>query len=189
MRTRNRAEIREYMQLRTLMLDHLAQMATLPYGTVMNYNATGGGKSSEHPGGRRPTGEHRSVEDEYTARWNSCKVIEDARECVKAAEAELDGWRHSKAQEAGETTKQLHQRIVRVGEGWLDRECAAALRQTMATVHEARAAFKRDAAKGLPLQGADAAELLRRGNTYRYVAGVLNKSSTSVYAKARKKAA
>jgi hypothetical protein len=181
-------EAREAIRLHTRMMGLLADMATLPYGSTMNYNASGGGRSSEHPGGRRPGGEARSVEDEFRARWQGCKTIRAARLVVEEAAAELDHWRHSKATDAGESHKQLLLRIVRVGEGWDARECAAALRQTMKTVHEARAAHNRDVAKGLPLAGATAQELLRRGNTVRYVEATLKVAKSTVFDRARKAA-
>lgn len=177
----------EAISLHNRMMACLAQMAVLPYGTTMNYNASGG-RSSEHPGGRRPAGEGRSVEDEFRARWHGCKTIVAARVVVQEAEAELDHWRHSKAQDNGETQKQLFLRIVRAGEGWDARECAAALRETVRTVHEARAAHGRDAAKGLPLAGASAQELLRRGNTVRYVEATLRVAKSTVFDRARRAA-
>jgi hypothetical protein len=178
----------EAISLHNRMMQLLAQMATLPYGSTMNYNASGGGRSSEHPGGRRPGGEARSVEDEFRARWQGCRTIRAARLVVEEAAAELDHWRHSKAQDAGETQKQLYLRIVRVGEGWPDREAAASLRQSMKTVHAAREAHGRDFAKGLVIAGASEAELLRRGNSVRQVAAMLRVSKSSVFDRTRKAA-
>jgi len=189
MRARTHEEVKEAIELHYKMLNLLADMSTLPNGSIMNYNSSGGGKTSEHPGGKRPSGDLRSVYDIFKARWDGCRALPDARECIKAAEDELDHWRRSKAKPNSETQQQLYRRVVRVGEGWLDRECAASLRLTMATVHAARAAHDRDAAKGLPLKGADATELLRRGNTFRYVSGVMNKSTAAVFKAARKRAA
>jgi hypothetical protein len=122
----------EAIELHKRMMALLAQMAVLPYGATMNYNPDGGGRSSEEPGGRRPGGEARSVEDEFRARWHGCRSIRAARLVVEEAEAELDHWRHSKATDVGETHKQLLLRIIRVGEGWDARECAVALRQVAA---------------------------------------------------------
>lgn len=176
----------EAISLHNRMMACLAQMAVLPYGTTMNYNASGG-RSSEHPGGRRPAGEGWSDEDRYRERWHNCRTIDDARQCVKAAEDELESWRKSKAQEP-ETSKQVNQRIVKTGEGWDAREVAATLRVTMKMVYAARFDAGRDYAKGLPIAGVDERELARRGNSTRQIAELMKSKPTTVFKRLKKAA-
>jgi hypothetical protein len=187
MRARTREEVREAIQLHHRMQALLADMATLPYGQVMNYNASGG-RSSEHPGGKRPAGVSMSVEDYWLREWRACRTVDDGRHVVRLAAEDLEHWRKSKAHAPNETQKQLYLRIVRSGEGWPARECAAALRETVKTVLAAREAHGRDPAKGLPLKGADAQELLKRGNTVRYVEATLKVAKSTVFDRAKKAA-
>lgn len=128
----------EAISLHNRMTAALAQMAVLPYGTVMNYNGNSG-RSSEHPGGRRPAGEALSEEDKYRARWQGCRTIRAARLVVEEAEAELEHWRHAKRVEVKEENwQQLARRICATGSGWSAEDVAQALKVTVSQVRRAR---------------------------------------------------
>jgi hypothetical protein len=181
-------EAREAIHLHRRMNALLAQMATLPYGSTMNYNASGGGRSSEHPGGRRPGGEARSVEDEFRARWNGCRTIVAARVVVREAEAELDHWRRAKKPAKEESEAELHADI-RKRRGWSDREVADAMRLPMSKVHEARLKARCCPAKGLPFQGCSAVELANRGNSIRQIGEMLKIANPATVHRMLRKAA
>lgn len=168
----------EAISLHNRMTAALAQMAVLPYGTVMNYNGNSG-RSSEHPGGRRPAGEALSEEDKYRARWQGCRTIRAARLVVEEAEAELEHWRRAKKPAKQESEAELHADI-RKKRGWTDREVAEAMRLPLAKVHEARLKARCCPVKGLPYQGCTVVELANRGNSVRQIEEMLKVSKSSV---------
>lgn len=187
MRVNTVEEAAEAVALTHRMLALLTEMATLPYGSVMNYNASGG-RSSEHPGGRRPTGVEHSDQDRFRTRWEACRTVRDGRECVRAAEACLEEWRHAKKPDKAEDPRALA-RDIQSKRGWTDREVAEAMRLTVAQVHEARLAGKCCPAKGYPYKGATVVELANRGNSVRQIGEMLAIKNPATVHRMLKKAA
>ena len=179
MRANTPEQAAEAIRLHKQMMGLLAQMATLPYGSVMNYNASGGGRSSEHPGGKQPAGVAYSDEDRFRERWYACRTVKDGRECVQAAVECLDEWRKARPPVKAEDPKALA-RDIQSKRGWKDREVADAMRLTVAQVHQARLDGKCCPALGYPYTGCSVVELANRGNSVRQIEEMLRISKSTV---------
>ena len=160
-------ELRTHIRLQRELLQLLAQLATLPYGTTANWNSSGG-KSSEHPGGKRPAGESRPEGARLLDEWASSRSVAAKEDTLRRWREELRAWRHAPEPPKAEDRKVLF-RDIQSKRGWTDREVAQAMRQPVAVVHEARLAVKCCPAKGYPYVGCSVVELANRGNSVRQI--------------------
>jgi hypothetical protein len=180
--------LRTLVALQREFSDLFAQLSILPYGSTQNYNASGG-KSNEHPGGKRPAGESRpealqALEAWTAARWHEGRM----RAVLEQMQKDLDHWRRYTPPEKAEDPKAL-KREIQAKRGWTDREVAQAMRLTIREVHEAREAIKCCPAKGYPYKGVSAVELANRGNSIRQIQAMLDIRNTTTVARILKKAA
>jgi hypothetical protein len=132
--------LRTLVQLQREFSDLFAQLSVLPYGSTQNYNASGG-KSCEHPGGKRPAGEShpealKALEAWGEARWHEGRM----RAVLQMMRDDLKHWKHSaKVVVKEETLVVLYRRIRDEGEGWAVADVARALKVTERQVRKARA--------------------------------------------------
>jgi hypothetical protein len=179
--------LRTLVALQREFSDLFAQLSILPYGSTQNYNASGG-KSNEHPGGKRPAGESRpealqALEAWTAARWHEGRM----RGVLEQMQKDLDHWRRYTPPEKAEDPKAL-KREIQSKRGWTDREVAQAMRLTVREVHEARLAAKCCPAKGYPYVGCSVVELANRGNSVRQIELMVGVSKSVVDRTLRKAA-
>jgi hypothetical protein len=131
-------EIRRMVRLHGEFLTLLAQLATLPHGSTANWNSSGG-KSCEHPGGKRPAGEAHPDGERLLEAWERARTVAERQRVLDEGRKILSGWRHSpKVEVKEETLSALYKRIRTQGEGWPVPEVARALKVTERQVRKAR---------------------------------------------------
>jgi hypothetical protein len=119
-------EIRRMVHIHRQFLDLLAELATLPHGTTANWNSSGG-KSSEHPGGKRPAGEAHPEAEGLVEAWARARTVAEMERVLGEGRKVLAGWKHSPKADKAEDPKVLR-REIQSKRGWTDREVAQAMR-------------------------------------------------------------
>jgi hypothetical protein len=183
--------LRTLVQLQREFSDLFAQLSVLPYGSTQNYNASGG-KSCEHPGGKRPAGEShpdcmKAARAWADARWDERRM----RGVLAMMREDLEGWKRAKPAENLLDAKALKREKARDAQklrGWTDKEVAQSLHMSVHEVHEARDAIKCCPAKGYPYVGVGVVELANRGNSMRQIQAMLKINSLTTVARVLKKA-
>jgi hypothetical protein len=180
-------EIRRMVRLHGEFLTLLAQLATLPHGSTANWNSSGG-KSCEHPGGKRPAGEAHPDGERLLEAWERARTVAERQRVLDEGRRVLESWKHSPKADKAEDPKVL-QREIQSKRGWTDREVAQAMRLSVREVHEARLAVKCCPAKGYPFVGCSVVELADRGNSVRQIQAMLDIKNLTTVARILKKAA
>jgi hypothetical protein len=126
-------EIRRMVRLHREFLDLLASLATLPHGSTANWNSSGG-KSCEHPGGKRPAGEAHPDGERLLDMWRGAGSLNEMQRVVDEGRTVLESWKHSPKAGKSEDPKVL-QREIQSKRGWTDREVAQAMRLSVREVH------------------------------------------------------
>jgi hypothetical protein len=179
-------EIRRMVRLHREFLTLLAQLATLPHGSTANWNSSGG-KSCEHPGGKRPAGEAHPDGERLLEAWERARTVAERQRVLDEGRRVLESWKHSPKADKAEDPKVL-QREIQSKRGWTDREVAQAMRLSVREVHEARLAVKCCPAKGYPYVGCGVIELANRGNSVRQIELMVGVSKSVVDRTLRKAA-
>jgi hypothetical protein len=183
--------LRTLVALQREFSDLFAQLSVLPYGSTQNYNASGG-KSCEHPGGKRPAGESHPDCAKALAAWTAARWDERRmRGVLTMMREDLRGWKHAKPAENLLDDKALKREKARDAQklrGWTDKEVAKALHMSVREVHEARDAVKCCPAKGYPYVGVSVVELANRGNSMRQIQAMLRINNLTTVARVLKKA-
>lgn len=116
----------------------LAEMTLLSYGPVSRFDKSGG-RSSEHPGGRRPQGDgnplHREYAEKYARAANRAEraeTLHDAREALQAVLKRAEG-----AYEE-ETAEERDQRMIDDYSGWPAKDVALKMHCTPTHVRKVR---------------------------------------------------
>jgi transposase len=171
--------VRRIVRLQQEFAQLYAQLSILPHGSTQSYNGSGA-RSSEHPGGRRPSGEAHPEADRLLVAWTAARWDARAMERVlEQGREDLEAFKRSRAPEKTEDPRALR-RDIQSKRGWTDREVAQAMRLTVREVHEARLAAKCCPAKGYPYVGCSVVELANRGNSVRQIEGMLKISKSVV---------
>lgn len=131
--------------------DVLAKMTVLLYGPAQTFDKSGG-RSSEHPGGRRPTGDNYPLHEEFRERYAQASTRADrARVLAEAIEARQRVLKGPEERSEGETWEQLRDRVVKDGEGWALRDVATAFKITESQARKARRQKGREVEFGLKI--------------------------------------
>jgi transposase len=179
-------EIRRLVRLHGEFLNLLAQLAVLPHGSTANWNSSGG-KSSEHPGGKRPAGEAHPDGERLLEAWERARTSAEKGRVLEEGRQVLEAWKHSARPDKAEDPRVLR-REIQSKRGWTDREVAQAMRLSVREVHEARLAAKCCPAKGYPYVGCGVIELANRGNSVRQIELMVGVSKSVVDRTLRKAA-
>jgi hypothetical protein len=165
----------------------LAEMTLLMYGPVSRFDKSGG-RSSEHPGGKRPQGDSNPLHREFAERYARATGEAKRRETLNEAREALSGvLKRSEGAYVEETWEQLRDRIVKEGEGWALRDVAVALKVTETQARKARRQKDREVEFGLPTTERKelpnperAVHLASQGLTQREIAAQLDCHKTQV---------
>ena len=107
----------------------LAEMSVLSYGATTRFDKSGG-KSSEHPGGKQPSGDSNPLHDVFGREWRAATTEADrARILGEAREALQNARKRAEGAYTEETWEQLRDRIVKEGEGFSLRDVAVAFKR------------------------------------------------------------
>lgn len=118
----------------------LAEMALLSYGPTTRFDKSGG-RSSEHPGGKQPSGDSNPLHEIWAERWAeapTAQTLQEAREALESVRKRVE------SAYTEETEAQLYARIVKEGEGWPIADVARSLSVTATQVRKARRQHKRE---------------------------------------------
>lgn len=118
--------------------DVLAKMTVLLYGPAQAFDKSGG-RSSEHPGGRRPTGDNYPLHEEFREKY--AQAVTRAERALVLADAIEARQRVLKGpqERPEETPEQREQRMIDDYAGWPAKDVALAMRTSASEVRHARA--------------------------------------------------
>lgn len=125
----------------------LAELELLSHGATMQWNSSGG-KSCEHPGGKRPGGDSRPLHDVYRELWGRAGTDEQRRNVVDDAQQALRAELVQQERKEGETPEQKRKRCIETCAGRTAGEAAEEMRETTTWVLKARIAAERDPSTG-----------------------------------------
>lgn len=115
-----------------------AKMTLLLYGPTQVFDKSGG-RSSEHPGGRRPTGDsyplHEEFSEKYAQASTKAERAQVLAEAIEARQKVLKG----PQERPEETPEQREQRMIDDYAGWPAKDVALAMRTSASEVRHARA--------------------------------------------------
>lgn len=152
----------------------LAKLETLSHGTITGYNKSGGAKSSEHPGGNRPSGDsyppHIHFRLEMEARPHDIpRLIEQATEVWK----NVTGRDTVKVKRETKTDAEL---VIEDGKGFTPYEVSLKFRCSETTIRRIRFAAGLDTENGEPHREVpepdrltEAIRLRKQGASYRTI--------------------